>query len=33
MTVFRCAHAWVGGVALPEVDIRVDGGRITSVGP
>jgi formiminoglutamate deiminase len=32
MTVFRCAHAWIGDAVLDDVDISVDGhGRIERV--
>ena len=33
MTVYRCDHAWVGDGVVADVDIAVDDGRITSVGP
>ncbi len=33
MTVFRAAHAWVGGEVVSDVDIAVDDGVITSVAP
>jgi len=33
MAIYRCAHAWVDGVVLDEVDVLVESGRITAVQP
>lgn len=33
MTIYRCAHAWIDGVVVDDVDIIVTDGRITAVRP
>lgn len=33
MTIYRCAHAWIDGVVVDDVDIIVTDGRITAVQP
>ncbi|MFM8894170.1 MAG: formimidoylglutamate deiminase, partial [Actinomycetales bacterium] len=33
MTIYRCAHAWIDGAVLDEVDVIVDDGRIIAVQP
>lgn len=33
MAIYRCAHAWVDGAVLDEVDVLVEDGRITAVQP